>query len=116
VNVGGEPQKSGVSRDGAEAFIALCRRRFGTKLIGLMGIPPEADDPAPHFVWLASCAAQHGLAVVSMGMSADYAAAIAHGATEVRIGSAIFGGRHPHASPLPSGEGADSFPLGGGPG
>ena len=58
-----------------------------------MGIPPIQDDPAPHFAWLAACAARHRLATVSMGMSADYAIAIRHGATHVRVGSAIFGHR-----------------------
>jgi pyridoxal phosphate enzyme (YggS family) len=93
VNVGDEPQKAGVPRAEADALIALCRERFGERLSGLMGIPPALGDPAPHFAWLAACAARHGLAVVSMGMSGDYAQAIGHGATEVRVGSAIFGTR-----------------------
>ena len=93
VNVGDEPQKAGISRAGADAFIAACQARFGAALTGLMAIPPEGADPAPHFAWLAGCAARHGMATLSMGMSADYQAAIAHGATHVRIGSAIFGHR-----------------------
>lgn len=97
VNVGDEAQKSGIPRAGADAFIDACRRRFGTALTGLMCIPPLDADPALHFAWLAGCAARHGLKVVSMGMSADYEAAIAHGATHVRVGSAIFGTRPPQA-------------------
>jgi pyridoxal phosphate enzyme (YggS family) len=93
VNTGAEPQKSGVARDEADRFIDACRARFGAALVGLMCIPPLAEDPAPHFVWLAGCAARHGLGVLSMGMSADFETAIAHGATEVRIGTAIFGSR-----------------------
>ncbi len=93
INVGGEAQKAGVAREAADAFIALCRRRFGDRLRGVMCIPPEADDPAPYFAWTAACAAQHGLAVISMGMSGDFEAAIRHGATELRIGTAIFGER-----------------------
>ena len=93
VNVGDEPQKAGVIRAGADAFIRDCRARFGEALLGLMCIPPAEGDPAPHFAWLAACAAHHGLPVVSMGMSGDYECAIAHGATHVRIGSAIFGAR-----------------------
>ncbi len=93
VNVGSEAQKSGVARDRADAFIALCRRRFAGRLRGLMCVPPALGDPAPHFVWLAACAARHGLGTVSMGMSADFELAIRHGATEVRVGSAIFGAR-----------------------
>jgi pyridoxal phosphate enzyme (YggS family) len=93
VNVGDEPQKSGVARADADAFIDACQARFGAALAGLMCIPPLDADPAPHFAWLAGCAARHGLAVVSMGMSADYESAIAHGATHVRVGTAIFGSR-----------------------
>jgi uncharacterized pyridoxal phosphate-containing UPF0001 family protein len=93
VNVGDEPQKSGVARADADAFIDACQARFGAALARLMCIPPLAADPAPHFAWLAGCAARHGLAIVSMGMSADYESAIAHGATHVRVGTAIFGSR-----------------------
>ena len=93
VNTGAEPQKSGIPRAEADAFIAACKGRFGPALVGLMCIPPLDQDPAPHFDWLADHAAKHGLAVVSMGMSADFEQAIAHGATWVRVGSAIFGAR-----------------------
>jgi pyridoxal phosphate enzyme (YggS family) len=93
VNVGDEPQKSGISRDGADDFIAACRARFGDSLVGLMCVPPASGDPSPHFAWLADCAGRHELAVLSMGMSADFEIAIAHGATHVRIGGAIFGAR-----------------------
>lgn len=93
VNVGDEPQKAGVPRAEADAFIDACRRRFGPALCGLMCIPPAEGDPAPHFAWLAAAAARHGLPRVSMGMSGDFEAAIAHGATHVRVGGAIFGAR-----------------------
>jgi pyridoxal phosphate enzyme (YggS family) len=93
VNVGDEPQKSGVPRAAADDFITACRDRFGAALAGLMCIPPEGEDPAPHFAWLAERAARHGLKLVSMGMSADFEVAIAQGATHVRVGSAIFGPR-----------------------
>lgn len=93
VNTGDEPQKSGVARDEADVFIAACQKRFGAALAGLMCIPPVAADPAPHFDWLAACAARHSLRLLSMGMSADFEVAIAHGATHVRIGTAIFGAR-----------------------
>lgn len=93
VNVGDEPQKAGVSTAEADGFVDACRVRFGAALCGLMCIPPADGDPAPHFAWLADRAASHGLAVVSMGMSADYETAIRHGATHVRVGSAIFGSR-----------------------
>jgi len=93
VNTGAEAQKSGVPRDDADAFIADCKGRFGDGLAGLMCIPPHDEDPRPHFTWLADRAARHGLKVVSMGMSADYEIAIECGATLVRVGTAIFGGR-----------------------
>lgn len=93
VNVGDEPQKSGVARAGADAFVRQCRDRFGAALAGLMCVPPEGENPVPHFAWLAELAARHRLPVLSMGMSADFEIAIAHGATHVRVGSAIFGPR-----------------------
>lgn len=93
VNTGDEKQKSGVARAEADRFVETCRARLGAAVLGLMCVPPLGADPVPHFEWLASCAARHGLSVLSMGMSADFEAAIACGATHVRIGSAIFGAR-----------------------
>ena len=93
VNVGDEPQKAGVGRAEADAFIEQCQARLGDAITGLMCIPPAEADPAPHFAWLAAAAARHGLRVLSMGMSADFEAAIEHGATHVRVGSALFGAR-----------------------
>ncbi|HEY7577604.1 MAG TPA: YggS family pyridoxal phosphate-dependent enzyme [Acetobacteraceae bacterium] len=95
VNTGDEPQKSGVERAEADRFIEACKTRFGTRLAGLMCVPPLEHDPRPHFEWLADRAARHGLGVLSMGMSADFETAIACGATWVRVGSAIFGHRPP---------------------
>ena len=93
VNIGDEAQKSGIALDEADAFIRQCRARFGTALRGLMCIPPASDDPTPYFRALAAMRAEHGLPVLSMGMSGDFEAAIACGATLVRVGSAIFGVR-----------------------
>jgi pyridoxal phosphate enzyme (YggS family) len=93
VNTGSEPQKSGVTRADADAFIGDCKGRFGDALIGLMCVPPAEEDPRPHFEYLANRAARHGLGTLSMGMSADFEVAIACGATWVRVGSAIFGVR-----------------------
>ncbi len=93
VNIGDEAQKAGIVRADADGFIADCKGRFGAALVGLMCIPPHDADPAPHFTWLADRAAKHGLPAVSMGMSADFEIAIACGATLVRVGTAIFGGR-----------------------
>jgi hypothetical protein len=93
VNTGDEPQKSGVKRAEADAFIRAARQEHGLPVTGLMCIPPAEDDPRPHFAFLRDLAARHGLKVLSMGMSADFEAAIAEGATHVRVGSAIFGAR-----------------------
>ncbi len=93
VNTGAEPQKAGVSREQASALLRLCRDELGLPVTGAMCIPPVQEDPAPHFAWLAAFARDHGLAVLSMGMSGDFETAIAHGATEVRVGSAVFGER-----------------------
>jgi pyridoxal phosphate enzyme (YggS family) len=93
VNIGDEAQKSGVATDAADGFIRAMRARFGARLTGLMCIPPAGLDPTPYFSRLAALADEHGLAVRSMGMSGDFEAAIARGATHVRVGSAIFGAR-----------------------
>ena len=94
INTGAEPQKAGVLPQDADAFLAACRERYGLTMSGLMCIPPQNEAPAPHFALTAKIARRNGLALLSMGMSADFATAIALGATHVRVGSAIFGGRH----------------------
>ena len=93
VNTGDEPQKAGIPRAEAEAFIRACREDWKLPITGLMCIPPAEDDPAPHFALLAALARDHALETLSMGMSGDFETAIAHGATHVRVGSAIFGHR-----------------------
>jgi hypothetical protein len=93
VNTGAEPQKSGVPPDQADDFIERCLKDYGLPVEGLMCIPPLDEPAAPHFALLAKIAARHGLTRLSMGMSADYRLAVQLGATEVRIGTAIFGAR-----------------------
>ncbi|MEZ5798045.1 MAG: YggS family pyridoxal phosphate-dependent enzyme [Paracoccaceae bacterium] len=92
VNTGAEPQKAGVLPAEADGFIACCRA-MGLPVAGLMCIPPEGEDSTPHFAALREMATRNGLDGLSMGMSSDFEAAIAHGATHVRVGSAIFGER-----------------------
>lgn len=92
VNTGEEPQKAGVLPADLDAFVTACRA-MDLPLSGLMCIPPEAEDAAPHFAMLAGMAARNGLTGLSMGMSSDFEAAIAAGATHIRVGSAIFGAR-----------------------
>ena len=92
VNTGEEPQKAGVAPREADRFIASCRA-LGLPVEGLMCIPPEGEEPSPHFALLREIARRNGLATLSMGMSADYEIAVRFGATLVRVGSAIFGPR-----------------------
>ncbi len=92
VNTGAEPQKAGVLPADLSGFLKDCRA-MDLSPVGLMCIPPEGEDSTPHFTMLARMAADHGLAGLSMGMSSDFEAAVAHGATHVRVGSAIFGAR-----------------------
>ena len=93
VNTGEEAQKGGVMPGEADAFIAACRERWALPVEGLMCIPPADEPPSPHFALLNKIAARNGLKTLSMGMSADFEAAIQLGATHVRVGSAIFGER-----------------------
>lgn len=95
VNTGSEPQKAGIEPDQADGFLALCRDELGLSITGLMCIPPVEENPGPHFALLARIAKANGIETLSMGMSDDFATAIAFGATEVRVGSAIFGARPP---------------------
>ena len=93
INTGAEPQKAGVLPEAADAFLKKCAEVHGLTISGLMCIPPADEAPGPHFALTAKIAARNGLTKLSMGMSADFAIAIAFGATHVRIGSAIFGTR-----------------------
>jgi PLP dependent protein len=93
VNIGAEPQKAGVAPQEIDAFLAACRERHGLEISGLMCIPPEGEAPAPYFALTAKIAGRNGLKLLSMGMSADFATAIAFGATHIRVGTAIFGAR-----------------------
>jgi PLP dependent protein len=93
VNTGEEPQKAGVLPAETPAFVAACRDAHGLAIDGLMCIPPVDEEPSLHFALLAKLAAGLGLKELSMGMSGDFAKAIAFGATYVRVGTAIFGAR-----------------------
>jgi PLP dependent protein len=89
VNVAGEEGKAGI---GAEA-LAEFLERAPVRVVGLMGMPPFAEDPEesrPHFAALRELAQQHGLRHLSMGTSQDYAVAVEEGATIVRLGSVLF--------------------------
>ena len=93
VNTGEEPQKAGIMPRETKAFVAMCRDELKLEIAGLMCIPPVEEEPAVHFAFLQKLAKECGAARLSMGMSADFEAAIEFGATHVRVGSAIFGER-----------------------
>jgi PLP dependent protein len=97
VNTGSEPQKAGIEPKEAVAFVQRCRDVHGLAIEGLMCIPPADENPGPHFALLRKIAGEAKVEKLSMGMSGDYEVAIGFGATSVRVGSAIFGGR-----PLPA--------------
>jgi uncharacterized pyridoxal phosphate-containing UPF0001 family protein len=93
VNTGEEHQKAGIAPRDTPAFIDKCRTVHGLSVSGLMCIPPADEEPSPHFALLLKLARDAGLSELSMGMSGDYETAIGFGATHVRVGTAIFGGR-----------------------
>jgi len=92
VNLGGEPQKGGCAIGELPALLAEARAAE-ISLAGLMAVPPEGVEPAPYFALLAKLAPDNGLSALSMGMSGDFETAIMLGATHVRVGTALFGGR-----------------------
>ena len=103
VNLGGEAQKAGCSPEEAPALAQAVAELPGLELMGLMTMPPFFDDPQraqPLFAQLRGLAAKLAVDLpegsmrhLSMGMSGDFEAAIAEGATLVRVGTAIFGDR-----------------------
>ena len=89
VNVAGEEGKAGIAPDELGRYLELAP----VKVVGLMTMPPFAEDPEasrPHFARLAELAAEHGLRELSMGTSQDYAVAASEGATIVRIGTMLY--------------------------
>lgn len=92
VNTGEEPQKAGV-KPGDAVHSVKQWKSYGLAIEGLMCIPPADENPGPHFDLLRQLGTELQLPFLSMGMSGDFETAIAHGATHVRVGSAIFGAR-----------------------
>ncbi|MAN77866.1 MAG: YggS family pyridoxal phosphate-dependent enzyme [Rhizobiales bacterium] len=93
VNIGGEEQKAGVVVSETVEFVGRCRDQYGLDIVGLMCIPPLGEAPGPYFAQLARLAKEAGVSQLSMGMSSDFETAIVMGATQVRVGSALFGAR-----------------------
>lgn len=92
VNIGEEPQKGGCAATQVPALLAQAEA-VGLNMVGLMAVPPADTEAAPYFALLAKLAREAGLSQLSMGMSADFEAAIMLGATHIRIGTALFGAR-----------------------
>ena len=92
VNIGEEPQKGGVALAGLPDLLREVRAA-DLPLAGLMAVPPADTEAAPYFALLAKLARDHGLEGLSMGMSADYETAVMLGATQVRVGTVLFGAR-----------------------
>ncbi len=93
VNIGNEIQKSGIPVSELDLFYNYCINEINLKIIGLMIIPPNDNNPAKYFKSLNELNKSLALNDLSMGMSSDYLDAIKHEATFVRIGSSIFGAR-----------------------
>lgn len=92
VNIGNEAQKGGCRIEDLPALIEAARAA-GLPIAGLMCVPPADVEAAPYFALLAKLAKRHDLQALSMGMSGDYETAVMLGATQVRVGTALFGAR-----------------------
>ena len=93
VNVGKEPQKSGLRTEELDEFYNICTRKLNLNIIGLMCLPPKEDDKKIYFEEMQFHKNRLKLSELSMGMSEDYIQAYTFGATYLRIGSKIFGKR-----------------------
>ncbi|WP_343358153.1 YggS family pyridoxal phosphate-dependent enzyme [Bartonella schoenbuchensis] len=93
VNIGLEPQKSGIAPQEVADFVTQCKNQYGLDIIGLMAIPPVEENPGPYFALLAKLAKKAGVSKLSMGMSNDFKTALQFGANVLRIGTALFGQR-----------------------
>ena len=101
VNIGAEEQKGGCAIADLPSLIAAARAA-DIPVPGLMCVPPADIEAAPFFALLAKIAREEGLERLSMGMSGDYETAIMLGATDIRVGTALFGERPSPARPVPA--------------
>jgi len=93
INIGNEPQKSGINIEDLDEFYLTCVNEFNLNIVGLMCLPPSPKDPKEYFILLNKISQKLNLKELSMGMSNDYLDATQCGATYLRIGSKIFGER-----------------------
>jgi pyridoxal phosphate enzyme (YggS family) len=98
VNLAAEPAKGGCAPNAAPALVDRLRE-LELDVVGLMAVPPVADDPRPWFAQLRELGTGLGLTDLSMGMTDDFEIAVEEGATMVRIGRALFGERNTPVTP-----------------
>ena len=94
INIGNEPQKSGINIEDLDEFYFTCVNEYNLNIVGLMCLPPSSNDPKEYFILLKEISEKLNLKELSMGMSNDYLDAAQCGATYLRIGSKIFGERN----------------------
>jgi len=93
VNIGNEPQKSGINTSDLKKFYEKCTQELNLNIIGLMCLPPQYGSVKNYFNEMVELKKTLNVEDLSMGMSEDYLEAVACGATYIRIGSKIFGDR-----------------------
>ena len=93
INIGNEPQKSGIDKSKLNEFYNECIN-LGLDIVGTMCLPPIDNDPSIYFLEMKKITEILNLKEISMGMSEDYLKAIEHSSTYLRIGSKIFGPRN----------------------
>ena len=93
VNIGNEPQKSGISLSEVKEFVKICKNKFFLDIVGLMCLPPNNKNPKSYFMQMQNFKNELNLHELSMGMSNDYLEAINYSSTFLRIGTKIFGQR-----------------------
>tara|TARA_B100001175_G_C19503976_1_gene639800 strand:- start:1078 stop:1743 length:666 start_codon:yes stop_codon:yes gene_type:complete len=93
INIGNEPQKSGISENKLEEFYKFCLE-LDLNIVGTMCLPPINDEPEKYFLKMNFLNKKINLKELSMGMSSDYLEAIKHNSSYIRIGTNIFGKRN----------------------
>jgi len=93
VNIGDEPQKSGIKISETEKFFKICKEEMSLNIIGLMCLPPINKDPVGFFLKMKELKKKLNIPHLSMGMTSDYLKAIQNESTFLRIGTKIFGER-----------------------
>ena len=93
VNIGNEPQKSGINTSDLKKFYEKCTQELNLNIIGLMCLPPQYGSTKNYFNEMVELKKTINVEDLSMGMSEDYLEAVACGTTYIRIGSKIFGDR-----------------------